>query len=194
MPYRKEHVPLYHAWMQDALLQEATASEPLTLQEEFDMQKSWAEDSDKCTFILLDPALPDTEETGQHGGGMIGDVNLFLNDADEPTVAEIEIMIAVKASRRKGLAFEALTIFMAYAVKYLGIRCFQAKIGLGNQSSLNLFGKLGYAEISRSRIFNEATLNLQICGHVEALMNAQALKLKIGQYDDGTKASALCLG
>ena len=28
-------------------------------------------------------------------------------------------MIAVKASRRKGLAFEALTIFMAYAVKYL---------------------------------------------------------------------------
>ena len=123
---------------------------------------------------------------------MIGDVNLFLNDADEPTVAEIEvirsqmhckhmqlvfgkekknyifwcqfyekpsvildcpgswslsiqkaslllhwfnsavrnqiksglwlsiqIMIAVKASRRKGLAFEALTTFMAYAVKYL---------------------------------------------------------------------------
>ncbi len=28
-------------------------------------------------------------------------------------------MIAVKASRRKGLALEALTIFMAYAVKYL---------------------------------------------------------------------------
>ncbi len=28
-------------------------------------------------------------------------------------------MIAVKASRRKGSAFEALTIFMAYAVKYL---------------------------------------------------------------------------
>lgn len=28
-------------------------------------------------------------------------------------------MIAVKTSRRKGLAFEALTIFMAYAVEYL---------------------------------------------------------------------------
>ncbi|KAL0030990.1 hypothetical protein WJX79_007147 [Trebouxia sp. C0005] len=124
VPYRKEHVPLYHAWMQDPLLQEATASEPLTLQEEFDMQKSWAEDSDKCTFILLDRALPDTEGTGQHGG-------------------EIEIMIAVKTSRRKGLAFEALTIFMAYAVEYLGITCFQAKIGLSNQSSMKLFGKLG---------------------------------------------------
>ncbi|DBA90782.1 TPA: N-acetyltransferase 9 [Trebouxia sp. C0004] len=138
----------------------------------------------ECTFILLDPALPDTEGTGQHGGGMIGDVNLFLNDVDEPSVAEIEvtrsqmhckhmqlvlthlentillhqcnsatrnqtksvlwpsiqIMIAVKASRRKGLAFEALTIFMAYAVKYL------------------------------------------------------AHKLKIGQYGHGTQASALCPG
>ncbi|DBB03309.1 TPA: hypothetical protein ACH3X3_010694 [Trebouxia sp. C0006] len=158
------------------------------------MQKSWAEDSDKCTFILLDPALPDTEGTGQHGGGMIGDVNLFLNDANDPTVAEIEIMIAVKASRRKGLAFEALTIFMAYAVKYLGITCFQAKIGLGNQSSLSLFGKLGYAEVSTSKIFNEATLNLQICGHIKALMNEQAHKLKIGQYEEADQASALCLG
>lgn len=75
-----------------------------------------------------------------------------------------------------------------------GITCFQAKIGLSNQSSLNLFGKLGYAEISRSKIFNEATLSLQICGHIEALMNEQAHKLKIGQYDDGDQASALCLG
>jgi hypothetical protein len=29
---------------QDPALQEATASEPLTLDEEYDMQKSWAED------------------------------------------------------------------------------------------------------------------------------------------------------
>ncbi|DBA69938.1 TPA: N-acetyltransferase 9 [Trebouxia sp. C0005] len=103
-------------------------------------------------------------------------------------------MIAVKTSRRKGLAFEALTIFMAYAVEYLGITCFQAKIGLSNQSSMKLFGKLGYAEISRSKIFNEATLNLQICGHVKAVMNEQAQNLRIGQYDDGNQASALSLG
>jgi hypothetical protein len=82
VPYRPEHVNLYHAWMvgddsttggmrvcvqrsrspalfllrpphlahratavqQDPQLQQATASEPLSLKEELDMQKSWTED------------------------------------------------------------------------------------------------------------------------------------------------------
>jgi hypothetical protein len=46
VPYRPEHVLQYHSWMQDAMLQELTASEPLTLDEEYQMQKSWAEDPD----------------------------------------------------------------------------------------------------------------------------------------------------
>jgi len=59
--------------MKDPALQEATASEPLTLAEEYDMQRKWAEDEDKCTFILLDKSLPDTPGTGAHGGGMVGE-------------------------------------------------------------------------------------------------------------------------
>jgi hypothetical protein len=72
-----------------------------SLEEEYEMQCSWSEDEDKCTFILLDCSLPDTHGTGQHGGGMAGDVNLFFNDPDERTTAEIEVMVAEQLSRRK---------------------------------------------------------------------------------------------
>ena len=53
VPYRKEHVAKYHEWMQDQALLHATASEPLTLDQEYEMQESWRDDPNKCTFIVL---------------------------------------------------------------------------------------------------------------------------------------------
>lgn len=38
VPYRAEHVPHYHMWMQDPELQQTTASEHLSMEEEFQMQ------------------------------------------------------------------------------------------------------------------------------------------------------------
>jgi len=53
VPYRPEHVKNYHEWMKDPYLLEMTGSEPLTFQEEIDMQNSWRDDDSKCTFIIL---------------------------------------------------------------------------------------------------------------------------------------------
>ncbi|RHZ80233.1 hypothetical protein Glove_138g57 [Diversispora epigaea] len=72
VPYRPEHVPKYHEWMKSPFLQEMTASKPLTIEQEYEMQRSWHLDENK----------------------MIGDVNLFFNDEENSTVSEIEIMIA----------------------------------------------------------------------------------------------------
>lgn len=164
--------------MQDPFLQEATASEPLTLEDEYAMQRSWAEDGDKLTFIILDKDFPDTPGTGHHGGAMAGDVNLFLNDPDDRSIAEIEIMVAEPASRRKGLACEALLSFMAYAVGTLGISKFVAKIGEGNEVSLRLFAQLGYTEVRRVAVFKEVHLELNVEGETK-----QRLSTSFGAMD-----------
>eukprot|EP00775_Hariotina_reticulata_P012646 gene12646-12774_t len=170
-------------WMQDPALQAATASEPLSLAEEYDMQRKWAEDEDKCTFILLDRSSPDTAGTGSHGGGMIGDVNFFFNDHDDHSVAEIEIMVAEAGSRRRGLATEALMLFMAYGISHLGITKFRAKIGESNIASVALFQKLGYKEVSRSSVFREVTLELPVNGQFKQQLAALASGMTLADYD-----------
>ncbi|EFJ51959.1 hypothetical protein VOLCADRAFT_56363 [Volvox carteri f. nagariensis] len=155
VPYRTEHVPFYHKWMQDPHLQEATASEPLTMEEEYAMQRSWAEDEDKLTFIVLDRNRPDTPGTGFHGGAMAGDVNLFLTLGEEEggrQAAEVEVMIAEEASRGKGLAKEALRLLMAYASRELGVKRYVAKIHEVNHPSQRLFEGLGFMEFRRYAI------------------------------------------
>ena len=89
-----------------------TASEPLTLEEEYAMQKSWREDNDKCTFIVVSRRPEEVPEIDR----MAGDVNIYLHPWDEPGHAEIEVMIAEEEFRRQGFAREAITLMMQYGM------------------------------------------------------------------------------
>uniref|UniRef100_A0A8C6UAH8 Alpha/beta-tubulin-N-acetyltransferase 9 n=1 Tax=Neogobius melanostomus TaxID=47308 RepID=A0A8C6UAH8_9GOBI len=161
VPYGPQHVPRYHSWMQSEELQLLTASEPLTLQQEYDMQRSWREDQDKCTFIALDreqwsaPAVQEEQ-------CMMGDVNLFLTDPGDPSVAELEVMIAEPRFRGKGVGTEVATMMMSYGITKLGIQKFQVKIGLDNHISISMFKKLHFTEVSTCSVFKEVTLELLV--------------------------------
>lgn len=166
VPYRREHVPTYHSWMEDSWIREMTASEPLSLEEEYDMQLSWKEDPEKCTFIVLARVEGGEPE-------MAGDVNLFFNDLDDKNVCEVEVMIAEERWRRKGLAQEALLMMMRYGLDKLGARTFYCKIGDANQASRALFDKLGYTRHAYVEAFKETELRFNAGEANAATLRAQ---------------------
>ncbi|CAH1434593.1 unnamed protein product [Lactuca virosa] len=162
--YMKQHVLKYHQWMQDPALLQATGSEPLTLEEEYEMQLTWTRDPLKRTFIILDKDLVSGEfvHGDPHIEAMVGDVNIYMNDLEDSHLAEIEIMIAEPKSRGKGLGMESVLMMTVFAIENHNINTFRAKIGDSNEASLNMFRKLGFKEVSHSLIFKEVTLELPI--------------------------------
>lgn len=149
VPYNKSHVKTYHEWMGDEELLRLTCSERLTLEEEYENQQSWRADEKKLTFIIVD---------AHRNNAMAGDVNLYLNGDEE--AAEIEIMIADKLSRRRGLAGAALSLMITYATEHLSVCTFVAKVLQDNKPSLALFGKLGFQFLRTVSAFGETHLNL----------------------------------
>lgn len=94
---------------------------------------------------------------------MIGDINLFLNDTDDNTYGELELMIAEESFRGKGLGTLAVALFMEYVIKELRIKTFGVKISLDNVSSIGLFKrKFAFEEVSVSKVFNEVTMKVDV--------------------------------
>lgn len=171
VPYREYHVPRYHEWMQSVELQKLTASEPLTLEEEYEMQRSWREDEDKCTFIILDKDI--YEKSNDDTDAMIGDTNIFITD-NELAAGEIEIMIAEESARGKKFGWEAVILMFLYGIKHINIKLFEAKISLTNTISIKMFNKLGFQEKSVSDVFQEVTLEKKVNDEWIRWLNEQA--------------------
>jgi len=160
VPYRELHVFKYNNWMQDSRLQYLTGSEPLSLDDEYRMLHKWVNDSNKCTFIVLDKHLFET--TNSEIDSMIGDVNLFFDSDSELKTAEIEVMIAEESHRGLGKGKEATLLMMRFAVEVIEVEQFVAKIKFNNTNSQKMFIKFGFKECSRSEVFEEITYNLVV--------------------------------
>jgi L-amino acid N-acyltransferase YncA len=91
-------------------------------------------------------------------------------------------MVAEAGSRRRGIAREALQLFMAYGASVLRVSRFVAKIGDANAPSLALFASLGFSEVGHSAVFKEVTLELPVEGSVRGRL--LATQLQLGTYDD----------
>lgn len=195
-PYRPHHVPRYHEWMADEWLQEMTASERLSLEDEYKAQEEWITDPQKLTFIVHDRAESEARPEDPTSG-MCGDINLFLmnDDASEDyspppaageaaapsaprKAAEVMVMIADPAYRRRGYAAEAVRAILAFASgPSLGLTRFVAKITESNAASLALFQgpRLGFRVARRMPHFEEIHLALDLPlekGEAEAYLGA----------------------
>jgi RimJ/RimL family protein N-acetyltransferase len=119
----------------------------LSLQEEFENQRSWREDSEKLTFIVClndvytgrlgsvtshldgngdcDDAI--IAGTDDNPTSMIGDINIFLHDSSSGSstegvkylTGELNLMIARQHFRGQGIGQEVLMSFVSYLLEDL---------------------------------------------------------------------------
>jgi RimJ/RimL family protein N-acetyltransferase len=173
VPYREHHVPKYHEWMSSQEIQDLTSSEPLTLQEEYEMCSKWKYDNDKLTFIILNRDFYENIDNSvnkheKEVKSMVGDVNLFINEeiieSVNLKVGELEIMIAEKGNRHLGFGKEAIKLMIYYCLRHLNdIKTFIVKITENNLISIRMFEKnFGFLQYDHIKVFNQLCLVLKI--------------------------------
>uniref|UniRef100_A0A6E8VTI0 N-acetyltransferase domain-containing protein n=1 Tax=Anopheles coluzzii TaxID=1518534 RepID=A0A6E8VTI0_ANOCL len=189
VPYESKHVEKYHQWMKSEELQELTASEPLTLEEEYQMQASWRNDEDKCTFLILDRQR--YEDTKDEIGALIGDTNIFIQSHHEAEdeqpqtdrlAGEIEIMIAEPAARGKRYGWEATLLMLLFGVERLQLQHYLAITKDTNAKAMRMFERMQFRETKRTAIFHEVSFERPVQDDWISWMKDQAGSYTIVPY------------
>ena len=169
-------------------IQQATASEPLSLMKEYSMQQTWKTDADRLTFISCTP--PNAVQVQgnilatEHDAfdRMLGDLNLLLthdDDKDSPgVIGEVELMIASKQHQGQGYGRASLLAFLKYILDHdkeilqeysyevlqrgppSRFMYLRVKIGEWNHRSIGLFESLGFGKVGEVTDFDEVELRL----------------------------------
>ena len=164
VPYREHHVIKYHKWMSDPELLLLTASEPLSIDDEYEMQKTWQNDENKLTFIILNKS--NFDKNTNEIETMIGDVNAFLsseNDNDITDIIEIDVMISEKDYRSNGFGSESVYLIMYYCLKnFENLKEFIVKINEDNEASIKMFEKIGFYKYDYLRAFKQICMKFPI--------------------------------
>ncbi|KAK7408581.1 methionyl-tRNA synthetase [Neonectria punicea] len=159
-------------------IQEATASEPMTLHEEYENQQSWRTSSDKLTFIICAPANESIAraKVADADDKMRGDINFFLYPYEDDDAAEdgwctgeVDVMIASTAHRGLGVGQAAVCALLVYLRAHVDgvmaeyaagskLKSLMVKIKEGNAGSRALFQKLGFVQRGEVNYFGEVVL------------------------------------
>ncbi|CAM1507916.1 Fc.00g047640.m01.CDS01 [Cosmosporella sp. VM-42] len=185
VPYEAHHVQKYHSWMQDPDIQEATASEPMTIEEEYENQQSWRTSNDKLTFIVCAPLNSESQtakaKDADSNENMRGDINFFLypysSDDDEGEdgwyTGEVDVMIASTSHRGQGLGRAAVCALLVYIRQHIveileeyspgkkaELQELMVKIKENNAGSRKLFSGLGFVLKGEVNYFGEVVMTI----------------------------------
>ncbi len=167
VPFDAAFVEKYFSWMSDKQLAADTDSEGITVEDIREVQKMYAcSDKDVCFIIAFDPdgkvdpaRLQDgSTKVSELADMIVGDVNLFT---PKKGVFEINIMIAEKSMRKKGVASAAFKMAADYA-RSIGKELIIAKINSSNEASLKFFEKLGFERVKEIPAFQQVEMHLKL--------------------------------
>ncbi|KFP79974.1 N-acetyltransferase 9, partial [Acanthisitta chloris] len=160
VPYTAAHVPRYHEWMQSEELQRLTASEPLSLEQEYEMQRSWRDDTDS-EHLECFPGEGGSDLCWSRLQSLLKSVccGWFVS---HNWMLILWLSLSEPSYRGRGFGKEATLLMMSYGVRNLGITKFEAKIGQENEVSICMFKKLHFQEVAVNSVFQEVTLRLDV--------------------------------
>ncbi len=141
-PYRRDHIPVYQAWINDfgttRTLKIPPA--PMTAEQETAWYDAMSGSSTTASFVIYE----------RSSGRPVGGTNLHDIDYRHRT-ASFGIMIGAPDYRGKGYGTEATRLMLDYAFTALGLHSVMLTVYAFNLAGQRAYAKAGFKEIGRRR-------------------------------------------